>query len=69
MARITSTSSLTDAETKSLAPAHAKVAQSLAGRVLYLAELVQGQIPVTLGRQATLPNPQGLIGIDHSGPP
>ena len=69
MARISSTSSLRDADTKSTAPAHARVLQSLAGRVLYLAELIQGRIPVTLGRSATPINPQGRIGLDHSGPP
>ena len=69
MPRLSSTSSLIDSEAKSTAPARAKVLQSLAGRVLYLAELLQGQVPVTLGRQTTPSNPQGRIGVDHSGPP
>lgn len=69
MTRLASTASLQDLDTRSLAPAHAVVLQSLAGRVLYLAELIQGRVPVTLGRQVTPSNPQGLTGIDHSGPP
>ena len=69
MSRLASSSSLQDSDTRSLAPARARVLQSIGGRILYIAELLQGRIPVSLGRQVTPSNPQGRIGIDHSGPP
>jgi hypothetical protein len=69
MARLSSSASLQDIDTKSKARARARVLQSLAGRIYFLSELAQGRVTVTSGRASTPPNPQGLIGIDHSGPP
>ena len=69
MPRVASDQPLPDTATKSKAPAYASTARALMGRISTLAELLQGRVPVTLGRRTTPPNPQRLIGIDHSGPP
>lgn len=67
--RAVSIEPLTDAECRSLAPARAKrLAYSLAGRARALYELVTGEPAVDDGGATPL-NPQGLMGIDRSGPP
>lgn len=67
--RAVSIEPMTDAECRSLAPARAKrLAYSLAGRARALYELVTGEAAVDDGG-ATALNPQGLMGIDRSGPP
>ena len=65
---ITSTQWLRQAELKGTRPATARIAQSLAGRNRYLYELATGE-PAFADGQATPLNPQGALGIDHSGPP
>lgn len=55
-------------QARSLAPAVADIARSLAGRVRYLYELATG-VPAFADGGATPLNPQGRLGIDHSGPP
>lgn len=60
---------LRDTETRSLAPALANVIKSLGGRVKFLAETAQGRSAFA-GEPASCPrNPQGLLGVDFSGPP
>jgi hypothetical protein len=67
--RAVSIEPLTDAECRSLAPARAKrLAYSLAGRARALYELATGEPAVDDGGATPL-NPQGLMGIDRSGPP
>ena len=67
--RAVSIEPMTDAECRSLAPARAKrLAYSLAGRARALYELATGQ-PATTDGGATPLNPQGLFGVDRSGPP
>lgn len=61
---------LRDADTKSLSPAYARKLSILAGRVRYLFELATGANGVDTGEPHMIPqNPQGLYGVDHSGPP
>lgn len=60
--------SLTKDQCKSLAPAYAEIAMSLAGRVRYLYELATGT-PAHTDGAATSTNPQGYLGVDRSGPP
>lgn len=60
---------LRDVDTKSLAPAYVKVMRSFGGRTRWLRELIFG-ISAVDGETPVIPkNPQGLYGIDHSGPP
>jgi hypothetical protein len=67
--RAVSIEPLTDAECRSLAPARAKrLAYSLAGRARALYELATGE-PAYGDGGATPLNPQGLMGVDRSGPP
>jgi hypothetical protein len=55
--------------TQTNAPVVSEVGQSIAGRARYVWETIHGESAV-LGEPALVPfNPQGLIGIDHSGPP
>ncbi len=62
-------SNLTDEECQSLAAAHAKVLHSLGGRIRRLFELATGQ-PIAAGQPRSVGhNPQGLYGVDFSGPP
>lgn len=65
---ITSTQWLRQAELKGTRPATARIAQSIAGRNRYLYELATGD-PAFSDGQATPLNPQGALGVDHSGPP
>ena len=70
LTRITSSEPLTDAETRSLAPAVSRrLATSLAGRARYLLELLRGDNAGFDDDGGTPLNPQGLRGIDRSGPP
>lgn len=66
--RIVDSSPLRNVDVRSLAPAYATVARSLAGRVRYLYELATGTAAFPDGGATPL-NPQGRLGIDHSGPP
>lgn len=60
---------LKDAQACNLAHGRAELIQALVGRARALNELVDGQ-PAVSGEASCLPpNPQGLVGIDHSGPP
>jgi len=60
---------LTDAEARGLSPAHARVVQSMAGRLRALYEMATGQA-IVAGEMPSIPrNPQGLLGVDFSGPP
>lgn len=66
---VASTRYLPDSSVRSHAPARAEIVQALAGKARVLAELATGA-PVADGEGlATALNPQGLIGIDFSGPP
>lgn len=58
---------LRDADVDSDSPANVEVAQGLAGRARILWELATGDVPD--GEAVTARNPQGLIGVDCSGPP
>lgn len=70
LTRITSSEPLTDAETRSLAPAVSRrLATSLAGRARYLLELLRGDTAGFADDGGTPLNPQGQRGIDRSGPP
>lgn len=70
LTRITSSEPLTDAETRSLAPAVSRrLATSLAGRARYLLELLRGDAAGFDDDGGTPLNPQGQRGIDRSGPP
>jgi hypothetical protein len=67
--RVVSHEPLTDAECRSLAPARVKrLAYSLSGRARYLYEMLKGEPAVDDGGATPL-NPQGLMGVDRSGPP
>lgn len=66
--KIVSGQPLRQAQVRSLAPATADLAASLAGRVRYLYELATGVSAAPDGGATPL-NPQGRLGIDHSGPP
>lgn len=59
---------LKQSDVKGTAPATKRIAESLAGRVRYLYELATGDAAFTDGFGTPL-NPQGRLGIDHSGPP
>lgn len=50
-------------------PAVAEVARSLAGRARWLHEMATGQSAETGTAAGVLRNPQGLVGVDHSGAP
>lgn len=60
---------LTDAAAGSLADARSEMARSLVGRARVLNELVDGRSMVANEPAALPPNPQGLVGLDMSGPP
>ncbi len=60
---------LTDAAAGSLADARSELARSLVGRARVLNELVDGRSMVADEAAALPPNPQGLVGLDMSGPP
>lgn len=59
---------LRQSELKGTSPATQRIAKSIAGRVRYLYELATGDAAFTDGFGTPL-NPQGRIGVDHSGPP
>ena len=66
---VASTRFLPDASVRSHAPAVSEVVQALAGKARVLSELARGA-PVRDGEGLATPlNPQGLIGVDFSGPP
>lgn len=69
ISRIVSSSPITQAQCKTYAPAHAVIPESLAGRVRYLYELATGKAAIEADGIATPLNPQGLAGVDRSGPP
>lgn len=59
---------LTDAQVRSHAAARSEIPQGLAGRARILWELATGNVPSD-GPPASGYNPQGLVGVDCSGPP
>lgn len=59
----------TDAKAGSLADARSELVRSLVGRARVLNELVDGRSMVADEPAALPPNPQGLVGLDMSGPP
>jgi hypothetical protein len=67
--RIVSSSSVTQAQCRTHAPALATIAESLSGRVRYLYELATGLPAIEQDGIATPLNPQGRAGVDRSGPP
>jgi hypothetical protein len=68
--RVGTRQSVTDAETRSLAPAVAdRLAYSIAGRARYLWELARGQNADSSDTPATPYNPNGDLGVNHSGNP
>lgn len=69
ISRIVSSSPLTQTQIRTYAPAHATIAESLAGRVRYLYELATGKASIDADGIVTPLNPQGLPGVDRSGPP
>lgn len=69
ISRTISSSPVQQSQVRSLAPAVAQVAESLAGRVRYLYELATGTAAVADDGIVTPLNPQGRAGVDHSGPP
>lgn len=60
---------LKDAAARTFAHGRAELARGLAGKARWLNELVDGQSAVAGEPPVTPPNPQGLVGIDCSGPP
>lgn len=58
-----------EGDVRNNAPAAAEVAMSIAGRSRLLWELAHGASAVPGEPPAIGPNPQGLIGVDWSGPP
>ncbi len=69
ISHIVSSSSLTQAQVRTHAPAVATIAQSIAGRVRYLYDLATG-VPAVVDDGIVTPlNPQGRAGVDRSGPP
>lgn len=66
---------LRESDTQNLAPASAEVFALLAGRNRWLNEFLRGRFEqdrhgaAEIEPAATPPNPQGLTGVDHSGPP
>ena len=67
--RYVSSDSLRDEDTRSLALGDVRVLKSIVGRIRYLAEMATGRSIVD-GEEAGIPrNPQGLLGVDLSGPP
>jgi hypothetical protein len=60
---------LEDRVVASNAPAWADIPRALAGMSRVLHELATGENPVVGDPPATLPNPQGYLGVDLSGPP
>ncbi len=70
LTRVVSSEPLRDDEATSWAPAVSRrLATSLAGRGRYLLELLRGDNCGFEGDAGTPLNPQGLIGVDRSGPP
>lgn len=69
ISRAISSTSLTQDQVRSYAPAHASIAESIAGRVRYLYELATGRAAIADDGVVTPLNPQGLPGVDRSGPP
>lgn len=69
ISRIISSSNLTQTQVRSYAPAYASIPESIAGRVRYLYELATGTASVADDGVVTPLNPQGLVGVDRSGPP
>lgn len=59
---------LKDNQVRNHAAANVEVIQGLAGRVRILWELASGTVPGD-GEAASGRNPQGLVGVDCSGPP
>lgn len=60
---------LKDTQVCALAHGRAEIARGLAGKARWLTELVDGQSAVAGEPPVTPPNPQGLVGLDMSGPP
>jgi hypothetical protein len=67
---ISSRIGLSDDDVQSLAPAHAKIVKSLAGRVRLLAELATGQSIIDGEPPMAPPNPdRDSCGVNFTGPP
>lgn len=60
---------LPTSRTSNQATAVAEVARTLAGRARWLHEMATGQSAETGNATGLLRNPQGLVGVDHSGAP
>lgn len=69
VAKVGSKDPLTDAQARSLARADASLIRSLAGRVRWLEEMTSGKSAVDDEEPFAGTNPQGLVGVDLSGPP
>lgn len=67
--RISNTMCLRDAETRTHATMRARVIKALGGRARALYELATGVAAVDEDGPGTPLNPQGLLGVDLSGPP
>lgn len=66
---VANTDGLRDDQARSRARAYAHVLRSLAGRVRFLAEMATGGSIFLDGTPSVPKNPQGLYGLDFSGPP
>jgi hypothetical protein len=69
VAKVGSKDPLTDAQARSLARADASTIRSLAGRPRWLEEMTSGKSAVDDEEPFAGTNPQGLVGVDLSGPP
>lgn len=69
ISRSISSAPLTSTQVRSNAPALARIAESITGRVRYLYELAAGAPAVAADGIVTPINPQGRAGVDRSGPP
>lgn len=61
--------SLDTAQVDNLSPAVAETGRILAGRARWLYEMATGESAVSTEAPYVPVNPQGLYGVDHSGPP
>ena len=69
VAKVGAKDPLTDAQVRSLARADAYMIRTLAGRTRWLEEMTSGKSAVDDEEAFAGSNPQGLIGVDLSGPP
>lgn len=69
VAKVGAKDPLTDAQVRSLARADASTIRTLAGRTRWLEEMTSGKSAVDDEEAFAGSNPQGLVGVDLSGPP